>query len=90
MLKSNLVWGKYLIGEWVEYVENDLGEVGDVGKQRNTFISQTFSSSQFVQLVQNIQLPHIYRHISHILEFSIRFINILYLDFFSIKTLIFS
>ena len=35
----------------MEYIKNVLGKVGDVGKQKEHFISQTFSSSQLVQLV---------------------------------------
>ena len=34
-------------------MENVLGEVGNVGKQMEHFISQTFSSSQLVQLMEN-------------------------------------
>ena len=60
----------------MEYVEYDLGEVGDVGTQKKHFISQTLSSSQLVQLLKMVQLYHIYRHTSHILEFSTRFFNL--------------
>ena len=41
--RSNLVWRKYLRGEWVEYVGNDLGDVLMWGRNEHS-ISQTFST----------------------------------------------